>query len=163
VTDPPTVSVRPARPEDVPTLVDLVVELAVFERARSEVELTNEKLDAALFDGDPQVYCDVAELDGVIVGSAIWFVTYSTWTGTHNLYLEDIYVRPSVRRSGVASQLMRVLARRAVERGYRRFEWSVLDWNVGAIGFYEEIGAQAMPEWVRYRLSGAALEDLGNP
>ena len=137
-----------------PTLVELVVELAEFERARDEVELTDEKLERVLFGEDPQVYCDVAELDGVVVGSAIWFVTYPTWTGTHNLYLEDISERPSARRRGVASALMRTLARRATERGYQRFEWSVLDWKRRRdINFYEGIGARPMREWIRYRIS----------
>jgi GNAT superfamily N-acetyltransferase len=158
---PGNLTVRPARREDVRTLVDLVRELASFENALDEVELCEAALEGALFGDTPRVYCDVAEIDDVIVGSTVWFESYSTWTATPNIYLEDIYIRPSARRLGVASALMQTLARRAVASGYRRFEWSVLDWNSGAIDFYTALGARPMPEWVRYRLSGEALEELG--
>ena len=154
--------IRSATPEDVSTLVDLVIELAVFEKARDEVELDVETLTGVLFGKDPSVFCDVAEIDGQIVGLSIWFTSYSTWTGTHGIYLEDLYVRPHARRSGVASALIKTLARRAVERGWRRVEWSVLDWNIGAIELYESMGASALSEWTRYRLSGDALDELGN-
>jgi ribosomal protein S18 acetylase RimI-like enzyme len=150
--------IRPARPSDTATLVALVIELATFEHARDEVELDDTALERVLFGEAPTVFCDVAESGGEIVGSSIWFVNYSTWTGTHGIYLEDLYVRPSARRLGIGKALIAALARRAVERGYRRVEWSVLDWNVGAIGLYESVGAFAMSEWTRFRLSGDALE-----
>jgi GNAT superfamily N-acetyltransferase len=152
--------VRIARPEDVATLVALVVELAEFERARDEVELDEATLHKVLFGDSPSVFCDVAELDGEIVGSAIWFVNYSTWTGAHGIYLEDLYIRPTARRAGVARALLATLANRAVERGFRRVEWSVLDWNEGAIGLYESVGAFGLSEWTRYRLTGSDLEAL---
>lgn len=150
--------IRPARPEDTPTLVELVFELADFEHARHEVELDVSTLADVLFGEAPRAYCDVAERNGEIVGSSIWFVTYSTWTGTHGIYLEDIYVRESARRSGVAKAFLELLARRAVEWGYRRVEWSVLDWNDAAIGLYESVGAHRLSEWTRYRLDGDALD-----
>ncbi|HWD24867.1 MAG TPA: GNAT family N-acetyltransferase [Acidimicrobiales bacterium] len=153
--------IRPAKPDDVATILELVIELAEFENAREEVELEEATLFNALFGDAPQIFCDVAELEGEVVGAAIWFVNYSTWTGTHGIYLEDVYVRPSSRRAGIGGALLTTLARRAVERGYRRVEWSVLDWNGGAIGLYESVGAVPMKDWVRYRLSGDALEALG--
>jgi ribosomal protein S18 acetylase RimI-like enzyme len=155
--------IRPARPDDTSTLYALVVELAIFEGALDEVELTEASLGLALFGPEPWVFCDVAEIDGEVVGSSVWFVSFSTWTGQGGIYLEDLYVRPDARGRGVGRELIATLARRAVERGYRRVEWSVLDWNEGAIALYDAIGARPMSEWTRYRLAGDALDALGRP
>ncbi len=159
--DAPTVTIRDAHPDDTEVLVAMIVELAEFEHARDEVEVDVPTLRDVLFGGAPTVFCDIAEIDGAVVGSSIWFVNYSTWTGTHGIYLEDLYVRPAARRSGVARALITTLARRAADRGYRRVEWSVLDWNVNAIGLYESVGAFPLDEWIRYRLAGDALVALG--
>lgn len=152
--------IRSARPEDVATLLALILELAEFEGARGAVELNEPTLHEVLFGDAPSVFCDVAEIEGEIAGSSIWFVTYSTWTGAPGIYLEDLYVQSSARRLGVARALIATLARRAIERGYRRIEWSVLDWNVGAISLYESIGAFPLSEWTKYRLAGKDLETL---
>lgn len=144
----------------------LIVELAVFEREPDAVVATPMQLQRALFDGDatpsghPALYAHVAEIDGDVVGMAIWFLNYSTWRGTHGIYLEDLYVTPDHRGAGVGTALMAELAKIAVERGYQRFEWWVLDWNQPAIDVYRKLGAEAMNEWTVQRLSGAALHGL---
>ena len=157
-TDHPPV-VRPATPEDVPELVAMIRELAEYERALHEVEATEEHLHRTLFAEEPAVFGHVLEVDGVVAGMAIWFLNYSTWLGAHNLYLEDLYVRPDHRGSGGGRLLLQALAALCVERGYRRLEWWVLDWNP-ARGFYAAIGADALTEWIPYRISGDALARL---
>ncbi len=149
--------IRLARRDDVPTINQLVRDLASYERASAEVTATDSQLDAALFGAEPHVFCHVGELDGVVVGFALWFRSYSTWTGASGLYLEDLYVRPEVRGRGVGRALMQTLAKRCLEEGLARFEWSVLDWNEPSIAFYHGIGAHALDEWTRYRLSDEAL------
>lgn len=158
--------IRPAVSADVERIHELIVELAVFERAPDAVVATPTQLHRALFDGDgtpsgkPALYAHVAEVDGVVVGMAIWFLNYSTWRGTHGIYLEDLYVTPAHRGTGIGTSLMAELAKIAVERGYQRFEWWVLDWNQSAIDVYRNLGAEAMDEWTVQRLSGEALEAL---
>jgi GNAT superfamily N-acetyltransferase len=153
--------VRPARPADAPEIVAMVYELAEFERARDECRLTEEQLTASLFGASPAVHCHVAESpEGEPVGIALWFLTYSTWEGVHGIYLEDLYVRPSARGTGTGKALVASLAAVCVERGYRRLEWGVLDWNP-ARQFYDALGAEPKSEWVPYRLSGAPLAALG--
>ncbi len=154
------VTVRPARRDDVAVLVELVRELAVYERAPEEVELDEHRLAATLFRAAPEVFARVAELDGAIVGMAIFFRNYSTWTGRPGLYLEDLYVQPAHRRNGVGRALLGELARVAVAHGCARLEWSVLDWNAPAIAFYESIGAASRDGWTLYRISGAQLAEL---
>lgn len=153
---------RPARPDDVPVLVELVRELASYERAPDQVELHEALLDQALFGPSPKVFAHVAEDEGVVQGMAVWFVTYSTWTGRHGIHLEDLFVRPTARGQGAGRGLLSALARTAIDAGYRRLEWNVLDWNEPAIGFYRQLGAVPMTEWSGYRLSGPALEDLAD-
>jgi GNAT superfamily N-acetyltransferase len=153
---------RPAEPRDVPAIVALVGELAEYERARHEVQLTEESLAEALFDPQPAVFAHVAtagEAD-LPVGTALWFRNYSTWTGRHGIYLEDLYVRPAHRGAGLGRRLLAELARICVERGYERLEWSVLDWNEPALGFYRALGAVAMDGWTVHRMSGSALHAL---
>ena len=155
----PVTAVRPAAPDDVPVILRLVRELAEYERSLHEVETTEEQLAAALFPGDghPATFAHVAEVDGEVVGTAVWFLSFSTWTGTHGVWLEDLYVSPDHRGLGLGQELLRTLAAVCVERGYHRLEWWVLDWNAPSIGFYESIGAVAQDEWTRFRLDGAAL------
>ncbi|MEV6930430.1 GNAT family N-acetyltransferase [Dactylosporangium sp. NPDC051485] len=136
----------------------MVYELAEFERARDECHLTAEQLTATLFGPSPAVFCHVAVQDAPI-GMALWFLNYSTWEGTHGIYLEDLYVRPAARGTGAGRALVAALAKVCAERGYRRLDWGVLEWNP-ARGFYEALGAVAKSEWVPYRLSGAPLAAL---
>ena len=152
--------VRPAVVTDVPVILRLVRELAEYEKALHEVDATAEQLEQALFpDGhEPAAFAHVAEVDDEVVGCAIWFLSFSTWTGTHGIWLEDLYVTPAQRGSGLGQELLRTLADICVERGYHRLEWWVLDWNTPSIGFYESIGAVAQDEWTRFRLDGNALD-----
>jgi len=157
------VTVRAVTPEDVPEILAMVRELAEYERALDEVVATEEHLHSTLFADAPAVFGHVAVTsEGRVVGMAVWFLNYSTWLGAHNLYLEDLYVRPEARASGVGRLLLRTLAGICVERGYRRLEWWVLDWNEPARGFYDTIGASALTEWIPYRVSGPELERLAS-
>lgn len=154
----PATSVRAVRPTDVPTVCRLIGELAHYERSAHQVEITEAHLHRALFDGTPALFGHVGCVGDEVVGFALWFLNFSTWTGTHGVYLEDLYVRPEHRGSGLGRALLGELARLCVRRGYRRLEWSVLDWNASAIGFYRAAGAEPMDEWTVYRLTGAALD-----
>lgn len=158
--------VRPALPSDVVTMHRFICDLAEFEREPDAVKSTPAQLARALFDGSdtpsgrPALYAHVAEVDGELVGMAIWFLNYSTWTGNHGIYLEDLYVVPEYRSRGVGTALMGELAAIAVEHGYERFQWWVLDWNSAAIDVYTRMGAVAMDEWTVHRLSGDHLRAL---
>lgn len=153
--------IRPAVPADVPRVVALVRALAEYERSLDAVELTDVLLHEALFGPDPAAGCHVAcGQDGAVVGFALWFRTFSTWTGRPGLYLEDLYVEPEHRGAGHGRDLLAALAAHAAERGWRRLDWWVLDWNTPAIGFYRRLGATAMDEWTTYRLTGPTLADL---
>ena len=154
-----TAVVRPVRPEDVPAVVAMVHELADFEKAADQCHLTTEQLHAALFVRG-SVFGHVA-VDGADqpVGVALWFLTFSTWAGTDGIHLEDLYVRPVARGTGAGGALLAALARICVERGYRRLEWVMLDWNPAA-EFYAAIGATVTEDWLPYRLTGPALRRL---
>ncbi len=153
--------VRPAERADVPVLLELVHELATYEREPDAVEATEPMLAAALFGPAPVASCSVAvEDDGAVVGFALWYVTFSTWKGRPGLWLEDLFVRPSARGSGLGTALLQDLARVCVARGYPRFEWWVLDWNEPAIGFYRSLGAEPQQEWTTFRVDGDALQAL---
>jgi GNAT superfamily N-acetyltransferase len=149
--------IRDAGPDDASDLLRLIRELASYERAADAVETTEADLRRDLFGGQPQVFALVAEVEGSVVGMAIYFLSFSTWTGRHGLYLEDLFVEPAHRAKGIGRALMRALAARAVELGYRRLEWAVLDWNTPAVDFYRALGAVPMEEWTTFRLSGQAL------
>jgi GNAT superfamily N-acetyltransferase len=152
-----TSPVRPARPDDVPVVLSLIRELADYERSLDAVEATEDQLIAGLFGDAPAAYCHVAESDGEVVGFALWFLNFSTWVGSHGIYLEDLYVRPSARGTGLGRALLMTLVGIAHERGYGRVEWSVLNWNVDAQGFYRSIGAVPMDDWTVWRLDGDAM------
>ena len=153
--------VRAAAPADVPVLLELVRELAAYEREPDAVEATEELLAAALFGPAPVASCSVALDDrGGVVGFALWYVTFSTWKGRPGLWLEDLFVRPAARGTGLGRALLSELARTCVERGYPRFEWWVLDWNAPAIGFYRSLGAVPQDEWTTFRVDGDALRAL---
>jgi len=154
--------IRPARPSDAPDIHRLVRELADYERSAGQVAATEDDLRRALFGEQPAVFALIAEHEGSAAGFAIWFLSYSTWTGRHGIYLEDLYVTPGLRRHGYGRALLAELARICVERGYGRLEWSVLDWNAPAIGFYASLGAVPMDEWTVNRLTGPALLALAD-
>ena len=154
--------IRPAVAADVPVLLALVHELAAYEREPDAVEATEDMLAQALFGPSPTASCHVAELDGEVVGFALWYVTFSTWKGLPGLWLEDLFVRPAARGTGLGKALLQALARVCVERGYPRFEWWVLDWNEPARGFYRSLGAVAQEEWTTFRVDGAALQALAD-
>ena len=154
-------SVRPVEPADVPAVVALVRELAEYEESAHEVRLTEDQLTAALFGDSPALFGHVAlGPDGEVVGTALWFLNFSTWRGTHGVYLEDLYVQPRHRGTGLGRELLRTLAATCVERGYERLEWSVLDWNTPSIEFYEAAGAVPMDGWTVFRLTDDALTDF---
>jgi GNAT superfamily N-acetyltransferase len=155
--------IRPARPGDVPTILALVHELAEYEREPDAVEMTESGLRDALFGADPKVWVHVAEESGEVVGHALWYVNFSTWSGRHGIWLDDLYVRPEHRGKGHGLALLRALAAICIERAYARLEWWVLDWNEPAIGFYRSLGAVAMDEWTVNRVTGEALHRLASP
>ncbi|SER84672.1 L-amino acid N-acyltransferase YncA [Actinokineospora terrae] len=154
-------TIRRVQESDVDSIVGLVYELAEYERARHECHLTAEQLHRSLFGDTPALFGHVAEVDGQIAGCALWFLNFSTWRGTHGIYLEDLYVTPGMRGHGLGKSLLQALAQECVDKGYQRLEWSVLDWNEPAIGFYKSLGAVPMDEWTVFRLTDQALTDLG--
>jgi GNAT superfamily N-acetyltransferase len=154
------VSVRPIRPDDVPAVVGLVRELAEYEKAAHEVRLTEQQLHDRLFGEAPALFGHIAEVGGQVVGMALWFLNFSTWRGTHGIYLEDLYVQPAHRGRGLGRELLRTLAGVCVERGYSRLEWAVLDWNTPSIEFYKAAGAVPMDEWTVFRMTDEALTDF---
>ncbi len=156
----PRVELRPATSDDSELIFELITELAVYEREPDAVETTPELLRAQLASDRCPFECLIAELDGRPAGFALFFQNYSTWKGRPGLYLEDLYVKESARKSGVGGALLVALARIAIEREYARMEWSVLDWNQLAIDFYKSLGALPMSEWTTFRLTGAALKQL---
>ena len=151
---------REAQPADVPGILALIQALAVYEREPDAVENPPELLTETLFGADPRAFAHVVERDGTVVGITIWFLTYSTWTGRHGIWLEDLYVDETERGGGYGKALMAALAALCVERGYSRFEWTVLDWNAPSIAFYRSLGATPQDEWTTQRLTGDALEAL---
>ena len=155
--------IRRIEPEDVPAVTGLVYELAEYEKARHECTLTEDQLTGALFGASPALFGHVAIQDGAVVGTALWFLNFSTWDGVHGIYLEDLYVQPDHRGNGHGRALLAALARECVDRGYSRLAWSVLTWNTPSIEFYESLGANTQDEWLGYRLTGDALASLASP
>lgn len=153
-------TIRSAVKADAPVILELIHELAVYEKAPTEVSAQVADIEQTLFSSDPKVFCDVVEEDGEVVAMAIWFLNYSTWQGKHGIYLEDLFVRESARGKGYGKALLGYLAKKCVERGYGRFQWWVLDWNEPAIEFYRAHGAVAMDEWTVFRVSGNELGEL---
>ena len=164
-----TFHLRPAELRDVASIVDLIRELAEFEHLKHLLQVTPEKLRPHLFGENAVAEALVAEVqtegagprDTTVVAFALFFTNFSTFLAQPGLYLEDLYVRPSQRGQGVGEALLTRLARIAVERGYGRFEWSVLDWNENAIRFYQRLGATVMPDWRICRITGDALQAFG--
>ena len=152
--------VRPAVPADAPLIHALIRELAEYERLLHEARATEADVIAVLFCANPRAFCDIVEADGTAVGFALWFYNVSTFEGRHGIYLEDLFVRPEARGLGAGKALLRRLAERCVAEGLARLEWSVLNWNEPAIGFYDSLGAGAQTEWTVRRLTGDALARL---
>lgn len=155
----PRISLRPATEADVPLIVELVHELADYERLADECVAAADSVRRALFEAK-DAEAVIAESDGDPAGYALFFRSFSTFLMRPGIYLEDLYVRPQFRKQGVGFALLVYLARQAVDRGYTRVEWSVLNWNQPAIDFYERIGAEPLRGWTSFRLSGESLAAL---
>jgi GNAT superfamily N-acetyltransferase len=156
-----TIEVRPATARDVPTIFGFIRELADYEKLSHAVVATEPLLRQHLFGPNPAAEVLIGLLDGVPVGFALFFRSFSTFVGRPGIYLEDIYVQPHCRGAGVGTALLKAVARLAAERNCGRLEWSVLDWNTPSINFYKKLGAVPMDEWTMFRVSGEALERLG--
>jgi GNAT superfamily N-acetyltransferase len=155
--------IRPAKPSEGQLIVDLIRDLAIYEKEEHLALATLDQINAAFFCENPAVFCDFVEDEsGKVVGFATWFLNFSTWTGTHGIYLEDLFVEPSARGKGYGKALLVHLAKICVERGYHRFQWWVLDWNKPSIDFYLSIGAVPQDAWTVMRVDGAALEKLAS-
>lgn len=152
--------IRTAAPGDVPDILRLIRALATYEHEPDAVKATEESLHQTLFAHDAQVFGHVAEIDGEVVGIAVWFLNYSTWTGKPGIYLEDLFVSEAARGTGAGRALFRALAQEARRRGCARIDWAVLDWNTPAMDFYRAIGGRAQSGWQPWRLDGAALEAM---
>jgi GNAT superfamily N-acetyltransferase len=155
-----SLTIRPADVADVPTIRELIEGLADYERLRHECHATDAQLRETLFGERPFAEVLIAEWEGVSAGFALFFHNYSTFLARPGLYLEDLFVRPEHRGRGIGKALLTTLASLAVARGCGRLEWSVLDWNVDAIRFYERLGARPQSDWTVYRVTGDALVDL---
>jgi GNAT superfamily N-acetyltransferase len=156
-------NIRRAAPEDAADIADMIHGLAEFERAADHCTVTETQISTALFDSSPTVYGHVAEVDGEIAAMALWFLNFSTWDGVAGIFLEDLFVRPSFRRRGLARGLLAALAAECVDKGYTRLSWAVLNWNSDAIALYDGIDAQPQRDWTTYRLSGPPLAELAGP
>lgn len=155
------IRIRTAIPGDEDEIVAMVRELAEYERAADLAIATPEHFRDALFGEHPAVFAHIAQTDrGEVAGFAVWFRNFSTWQGKHGIYLEDLYVRPQFRGSGIGQALMAELAALCESEGYPRFEWWVLDWNESARNVYHHLGAESLTEWIPYRVSGEALSNL---
>ena len=158
----PTVTIRPADEADLQAIVHLIEGLAEYEQLTHLLAVTPEKLRPHLFGDKPVAEALLAERDGRAIGFALFFTNFSTFLAQPGLYLEDLFVEPEHRGVGAGKALLTRLAQEAVTRGCGRFEWSVLDWNESAIGFYERMGATVMPEWRICRVTGDALARFGS-
>lgn len=155
-----SVTIRPAAPGDEAAILRMIRALADFEREPDAVVATEAMLAENLFGAGAHVHAHLAERDGRAVGLALWFLNYSTWTGRPGLYLEDLFVDPAARKSGVARALMVALAEEALARGCARMDWAVLDWNTEAMKFYERLGARRHDGWQPWRIEGEGIATL---
>ena len=153
-------NIRRARPGEAGLVLSFIRELAAYEKLSHEVEATEAMIAEALFGNDPRLCCALAEWNGEPVGFAVWFVNFSTFSGRHGIYLEDLYVRPSHRGHGLGKALLVYLATECVENGWSRLQWAVLDWNAPSIAFYKSLGAEMMDDWTLCRVTGPALSRL---
>jgi GNAT superfamily N-acetyltransferase len=155
--------IRDAVPGDEPVILKFIEDLADYERLRDEVVATPGDLRRELFGPSPKVFCQIAEVDGTPAGFALWYYTFSTFQGRHGIWLEDLFVAPARRGSGLGKALLRNLAARCVREGLGRLEWAVLDWNEPSIDFYRRQGASFMDDWRRCRVTDEALLRLAAP
>ena len=153
-------NIRPATEQDIELILHFVRELAIYEKAEEEAKATPEHIRRTLFCANPAVFGLICEVDGKAVGFAVYFFNFSTWQGQHGLYLEDLYVTPDARGHGAGKALLQRLAQIALDKHCGRFEWSCLDWNEPSLKFYDSLGALPQTEWIRYRMTGEALQAL---
>lgn len=152
--------VRKATVNDTGILFKFIIDLAIYEKAEHEVLATEQTIKETIFAENSHVFALICELDGVAIGSAIYFFNYSTWLAKSGLYLEDLYVMPEYRGKGAGVKLLKAMAKIAVEKDCARFEWSCLDWNTPSREFYHSLGAVAQEEWVGYRMTGKTLSNF---
>lgn len=155
-----SMAIRVAVAGDEGEILRMIRALAVYEREPDAVKATEASIRIALFDPGATVHAFIAEADGRAVGLALWFLNYSTWTGSHGIYLEDLYLDEAARGRGVGRALLGAVAREARARGCARIDWAVLDWNVTAQRFYRRMGARGLTGWQPWRVEGAALDAL---
>lgn len=156
------IQIRTATREDAPLILEMIIELAVYEKARHEVKASVANIENSLFAPDSKTEALLCYVDGKPAGYAVFFTSYSTWLGNNGIYLEDLYVSPEYRGAGAGKKLLKHIAKLAFERQCQRLEWSVLDWNQPAIDFYQSIGAQPQDEWVRYRMDAETIAKFAN-
>lgn len=156
-----TIAIRPSTAADLPLVAQLIRDLAEYEKLAHEVRFDEAVLGEKLFGPHPYAEVVIGEIDGTAQGFALFFHNFSTFEGKPGIYLEDLFVKPEARGSGLGKALLSHLAALAVERNCARLEWSVLDWNEPAIGFYKSLGARFMDEWTLMRIDGTALAQLG--
>ena len=152
--------IRTASADDAALILRFITDLAIYEKAEHEVQTDVAGIRDSLFGEGSTTHALICEQDGVAIGFAVYFFSYSTWLGKHGIYLEDLYVSPEYRKLGAGKALLQHLAQLAVARGCGRLEWAVLDWNTPAIEFYESFGARPKDDWISYRLTGQALLDF---
>jgi GNAT superfamily N-acetyltransferase len=156
-----TLAIRSATAADTDLIIKFIMDLAIYEKLEHEAKASPDDIARDLFGENPKVFCDIAEWDGRPAGFALWFYTYSTFQGRHGIWLEDLFVDPSLRGKGIGKALLVHLARRCVAENLGRLEWWVLDWNEPSIAFYKSQGAAMRDEWTKCRVDGEALAKLG--
>nr|AIA15104.1 Acetyltransferase (GNAT) family [uncultured bacterium] len=156
-----SLSIRPAQVQDAAVIVGFIRDLAAYEKLSHEAKATEGDILRDLFGSAPKVFCEIAEWGGKPVGFALWFYTYSTFQGRHGIWLEDLFVDPSMRGRGIGKSLLVQLAQRCVAEALGRLEWWVLDWNAPSIEFYISQGGVMQDEWTKVRVDGEALQRLG--
>ena len=156
-----TITIRNAT-KDSQTIFNFIMELAIYEKAPTEVKTTVEEIENSLFSPNATAKALICEEDGIAIGFAVYFYNYSTWLGKNGIYLEDLYVSEVKRGRGAGKAMLKYLAQKALSENCGRFEWSCLDWNTPSREFYESFGALAKTEWIGYRLEGEALEKFVN-
>lgn len=155
-----SITIRPATFDDAPTIMQFIIELAIYEKAEHEVLATQADIEHSIFGPESSVDAVICEYEGHPIGFAVYFFNYSTWLGKNGLFLEDLYVTPESRGIGAGKALLKHLNQIALDKGCGRFEWNVLDWNTPSIEFYESIGAKPQSEWIGYRLDQEAMENF---
>ena len=155
-----SLAIRAARPGDERLVLAFIRKLAEYEKLLDEVVADEVLIGKSLFGLEPKVFCDIAEWSGEPAGFALWFYNYSTFHARHGIYLEDLFVEPHFRGQGIGKALLKNLARRCIDRGLTRLQWSVLTWNEPSILVYRALGAAPLNEWTVFRVAGKALEEL---